>query len=297
MRHLNMTSLGLLALTFAAGLSIASPAAAMTQLDWSNEVLFRWDAGELVRTYSLEADNVDLTISISASSPNPGMGQGSFASWDGLSASPPGACVSVVSPNKDGAPAPSLYRTDRFGTGLDLGVVFDPAANSDQAVLINLKFTELHSGATGRAKAVATFKFEISDIDWSHGGNDCFQLAIQGWRRDQVVITANHGATSVPVSAFTLSPKVGSPTFAIGPPNTATAIGNATSGAESNADDNGTLIVSFGATFVTEVQISYNEAGFSNSGVIPNNNPGYRGIGILGGNTTLPVELMEFTIE
>lgn len=279
-------------LVLVGGLVFVPVASAMSTMDWS---LLPWAPGDRVHTYSLPADGVDLTIRISTTVPGPGPGIGTFASWDGISV--PTSCVSVVAPNKDGTSAPGTHPTDRFGTHLDLGIVFDPAANSDQSVLIDLKFTDLGSGENGPAKAVATFKFEISDIDWSRGGNDCFQPEIQGWRKDQVVITGNDGAN--PVTAFTLTPLVAGAdrTFDIGPSNVATAKGSATGGSESNTDDNGTLVVDFGPTFVTDVRITYNEAGFSNSGAVPNNNPGYRGIGILGGTTSLPVELMEFTIE
>lgn len=61
----------------------------------------------------------------------------------------------------------------------------------------------------------------------------------------------------------------------------------------SNADDNGSVMVEFGPTFVTDVLVTYNEAAYP---LANNNNPGFRGIGLFG-NTVLPVELIEFTIE
>ena len=274
-----------------AGIVLASGASAMTTLDWST---LPWSPGDRVHTYSLPADGVDLTIRVSVSPlapPTPPVPP-TFESWDGLSAFED--CDTVVSPNKDGSGDPS----NRFGTNRDLGIVYDPAASRDQSVYIDLKFTEIGTGENGPLKPVATFKFEISDIDWSPGGVDCLHNLGQGFRRDQVVITATHGGA--PVTGFSLSAlNPGNPTFTI---NSAARSATAIVGRESSEmvggvrslDDDGTLVVDFGSTFVTDVRITYNEAGYD---LNTNNNPGYRGIGILGGTTSLPVELMEFTVE
>lgn len=281
----------LLALAVAAGLATASAASAVTLLDWS---AVTWNPGDLTRTYTFgPPENVDVTITVSTTAAGPGPA-GTFTNYDGVSITPP---CGLATPNKDGAPSPATYPSDRFGTKLDLGVVFDPGANSNQSVLIAIKFTDAGSGAGGPLKPVATFKFEISDIDWSGGGNDCFQPVIQGWRRDQVVITAANSAT--PVTAFTLTPLVAtSPprTFLISPFNTATAVGDASSGLQSNTDDNGSLVVDFGSSLVTDVLITYNEAAFNDVGPVFNTNPGFRGIAILG-VAMFPVGLTEFTIE
>src|SRR6185436_2069440 len=226
--------------------------------------------GDTVHTYSLPTDGVDLTIRVTTTplAPPPPPTPPTFESWDGLSTL--AECHTVFSPNKDGAGDPS----NRFGTTRDLGIVFDPTASRDQSVLIDLTFTNLGTGANGPAKPVATFKFEISDIDYSPGGVDCFQNLGQGFRRDQVVITANNGAT--PVTAFSLAPLLPAnpaQTFVIDSANSATAILGQQSSA-TTLDDNGTLVVDFGSSFVTGVRITYNEAGYN---LNTNNNPGYRG--------------------
>lgn len=280
-----------IALAVAAGFATAPAAFAVTLLDWSTVT---WNPGDLTRTYTFgPPENVDVTITVSTTAPGPGPA-GTFTNYDGVSITPP---CSLATPNKDGTPSPGTYPSNRFGTKLDLGVVFDPGANSNQSVLIAIKFTDVGTGAGGPLKPVATFKFEISDIDWSGGGNDCFQPVIQGWRRDQVVITAANNAT--PVTAFTLTPLVAtSPpaTFIISPFNTATAVGDMNTGLQSNGDDNGSLVVDFGASSVTDVLITYNEAAFKNTEPMINANPGFRGIAILG-LAMLPVGLTDFSIE
>ncbi len=143
-----------------------------------------------------------------------------LTNYDGVSLSPP---CGLATPNKDGAPSPATYPSNRFGTKLDLGVVFDPGANSNQSVLIAIKFTNGGTGAGGPLKPVAT-------------------------------------------------------------------------GLQSNLDDNGSLSVDFGTSFVTDVLITYNEAAFDNVGPNFNTNPGYRGIAILG-LAMLPVELINFSVE
>ncbi|HXU33561.1 MAG TPA: hypothetical protein VN851_23585 [Thermoanaerobaculia bacterium] len=260
-----------------------SAASAISPWDWSQHP---WPTGSLAQTYHLVEDGIDVTISVSTTTlenPIPPT-LPTFASWDGLS--PLATCTPVLSPNLDGAGSPS----NRFGTNLDLGIVYDPAASRDQSVLIDIKFTQLNSGPNGPAVAIPNFKFEISDVDWSAGGVECIRHTSQGFRRDQVVITAmNHG---VEVTDFSLSPSPAntSPTFLIEPYNVATAI----VGSESNTDEKGTVVVNFSSTPVTDVTIIYNEAGYD---LNTNNDPGYRGIGILGGMTSLPVELMDFSIE
>ncbi len=268
--------------------AFASGASAMSTLDWST---LPWSPGDMVHTYSFPADGVDLTIRVSTSplgQPPPTIAP-TFESWDGLS--PFEECNPVVSPNKDGAGDPS----NRFGTQRDLGIVFDPTASRDQTVWIDLRFTELGTGENGPRKPVATFKFQVSDIDYSPGGVDCFQQLGQGFRRDQVVISATNGAN--PVTAFDLSALIANNpagTFTIDQTTkSATAIFGQQSSVNS-LDDNGTLVVDFGPTFVTDVRISYNEAGYD---LNTNNNPGYRGIGILGGTTSLPVTLTDFSVE
>lgn len=259
----------------AAGIAIAPAASAMSMLDWS---AVTWNPGDLVHTYSFPADGVDVTIRISAT----GSGTGTFSAWNGF---PPETfpCTALATPYKDGSPAPMTYPSDRFGTKLDLGVVFDPGASNNRSVLVQIKFTNLGTGEAGPAKAVSTLKFEISDIDWSGNGTDCVTGLAQGFRQDQVVITANSGTVNPALMAAS-----GTPTFSISG-NTATATLNLAS----NTDDNGTLQVNFGASMVTDVLITYNEAAYN---LNTNNNPGYRGIGILG-LTMFPVELTDFTVE
>ncbi len=273
-----MKPLRLLALALAAGLTTASAASAVSMLDWNMAPI--WNPGDLVHTYSFPTDSVDVTIRVSAT----GSGTGTFTSWNGF---PPETfpCTSLMTPYRDGSPAPSTYPSHRFGTKLDLGVVFDPGASNNRSVLIRINFTNLGTGELGPAKAVSTLKFEISDIDWSGNGTDCVTGLAQGFRQDQVVITANSGAVNPALTAAA----PGTATFTISPANTATAILNQAS----NTDDNGTVMVNFGASMVTDVLITYNEAAYN---LNTNNNPGYRGIGLLG-LTMFPVELMEFSIE
>lgn len=267
-------------------LTFASAASAMSPWDWSQHP---WPTGSPTQTYHLPADGIDLTIKVSTSPldlPIPPT-LPTFESWDGLS--PFATCTSVISPNLDGAGQTS----NRFGGNLDLGIVFDPAASRNQSVWIDLKFTRLNSGPQGEPMAIPNFRFEISDIDWDAGGVDCIHHSGQGFRVDQVVITAmdNRPGHGTPVTDLSLTLPAANlaPTFVISG-NMATA----TEGLQSNNDANGTVIVAFGPTPVSDVLITYNEAGFN---ATTNHDPGYRGIGILGGSTSLPVELMEFTVE
>ncbi len=308
MKSIGSWPLDIPTLILAAGLASASAASATSLLDWST---VSWDPGDMTRTYTLIQDDVDVTITVSTTPSAPGLPAGTFLTYSGIGPAQPTPCNTVASPNKDGAPAPGTYPSDRFGTKLDLGIAFDPAANNNQSVLIRLKFTNAGSGPTGPPKPVGTLKFEISDIDWSQAGTDCVTgLATEAWRADQVVITAEN--TGTPVTAFTLIPLDSVlKTFTINPYNVATANGNrfggSPSGTPSVGNDLGTVVVDFGASLVTDVLISYNESAFGQlcdpsapqgcAGTpLVNVDPGYRGIGLFG-LTTFPVELMDFTIE
>jgi hypothetical protein len=300
-RTIGSWPLGLRSVILAAGLVSASAAFAATPLDWS---AVNWNPGDLKHTYTL--GDADITIEISSQA------TGSFTVWNQTNGGPTGSTCLVASPGKDG-PGQS---TDFFGSQLDLGVIFEPEPPSgDMPVLIKIKFTNAGSGEFGPQKAVDSLKFEISDIDWAGGGPytaPCNGLGSQGWRRDKVVISADdHGAA---VTGFTIMPKVSQPssTVLVIAPDTAIAEGStqndavfpAPSFASAPGSDNGTVMVDFGSSAVTNVLLVYSEAAFGQpcslvgpgcSGGI-DVNPGFRGIGILG-VTMRPVTLMEFTIE
>jgi hypothetical protein len=297
------------ALTLVALLGVASAASATSMLDWST---ITWNPGDLVHTYTLMPDNVDITISISSAA------MGTFTTWNGTN----GPTCTVATPGKDGPPGPPTYSTNFFGPLLDLGVIYDPNPGGGAApVLIDIKFTNGGSGAGGPLHPVATLKFEISDIDWSSPGcysttggcgvGSCTGAGLQGWRRDQVVVTADNNGTPVTApGGFTITPKVAQPTSSVtvGPANTATADGTSESIGEatSSGSDNGSVVVAFGPSFVTHVLLTYNETAFgqpctvavSGPGCVggANTDPGFRGIGILA-MTMEPVTLTDFAIE
>jgi hypothetical protein len=293
-----MKQFGLPALTFVVMLTAASAASAMSMLDWSTVT---WNPGDLVHTYTLLPDNVDITISISSAA------AGSFTTWNGTG----GPTCTVATPGKDG----TGQSTNFFGTLLDLGVIYDPnpGAAGSPPVLIDIKFTNGGSGAGGPLHPVATLKFEISDIDWSAPGSytGVCNTGMQGWRRDQIVVTAdNNGSPVTAPGGFTITPKVAQPTASVtvSPANTATADGTSEISGEATApgSDNGSVVVAFGPSFVTHVLLTYNESAFGQPCTVPvggtscvgglNNDPGFRGIGLLA-MTMEPVTLTNFAIE
>ncbi len=306
---MRMKPFGLSAFMFVAMLGTAAAASAVgTMLDWTGVT---WNPGDLKRTYTL--GDADVTIEVSS------LATGTFTTWNGTTgtgstvtpcgAGPAGCCVAT--PGKDG----TGQSTNFFGTQLDLGVIFEPGsgdAGNLQPVLIKLKFTNAGSGEFGPLKPVDTLNFEISDIDWAGGGPysaPCTTLGSQGWRRDRVVVTADNNGS--PVTAFTITPKTAQPASAVivSPANTVTAEGTADNGAGIGTavtvgSDNGSVVVAFGASLVTDVLLTYSESayGLACTTVAPgcvggvNVDPGFRGIGVLG-LTMRPVGLMEFTIE
>lgn len=221
-------------------ISIIAPVSAQSVLDWSDPSVV-WNPGEMENTFVLD-NGVEITITVSSDA------AGTFEAFD------------VTSPYEDGPSPPNPE--DFFGTGHDLGILFDPAEDQGLSpVIITAEFSE----------SVTDLAFEISDID--------FNMA----RIDQVVITCDGVAPS------SLTPKTMSPSFDIDDMDLMTVTSDGETSVLSGSDD-GTLIVECDPTGVTTVVITYNEF----SGV---NDPNGRGIGLFFMLTEVPVELTSFTID
>lgn len=233
-------------------LQAATPAGAVP-LNWADVV---WMDGAMTNAYTL-SNGVEITITVARA---PGT-TGSFE---------------FFSPREDCSGECTVPRL--FGTTHNLAVVFNPNTASTTPILITLTFSE----------PVNDLSFEISDIDYSGPGTSG-----ETHRMDRVRITSLDGTPTLsfkrpdlPIHTFTIDEK------------TATATAKCTGGQPNcHADDTaqagseaGTVIVDFGAQFVSEVTITYTEAG---NGV----NPSFRGIGLFGNTELTPVELMSFSVE
>ncbi|AQS94913.1 hypothetical protein BXQ17_12845 [Polaribacter sp. BM10] len=158
-------------------------------------------------------------------------------------------------------------RIDRASGGLfggvdDLGIAFDPAdtgrANANSPVTITLTFSQ----------NITNLRFGISDIDHSNG------------RVDRVAVTSNAGSPN----SITI----------VDPPNTtvaSTTINSArssTARADSDNNDNGSIIVDFGSKSVRTVTIVYTDN---------NNSNGVRGAGFLGNFTLKTASIIDAVNE
>lgn len=220
-------------------------------LNWNQIV---WNDGNLSNDYDFivpgaQTVNVDFNIHTNAS--------GTFSAYG------------VNTPYEDGPGASGHW----FNTGLDLGVIFDPASNQGQSpVYIDVTFSQ----------EVTCLQFDISDIDIS-GIN----------RRDRVTITGNNGS-AIPLLTVVSS----DPTVSVSI-NRADAIGGNSGanndGAADPGTNNGNILVDFGDTPITSMRIVYAE-------ISGQSNPAGRGIGLFGTfefcpPTLLPVTLLNFTAK
>lgn len=228
------------------------PLTAQAVLDWSDPRVV-WNDGDLTNTYAM-ANGVEVTITVSVDRDT----NGEFKLGD------------LMTPYEDD-PAldddpddPDDLDRFHFGTGHDLGVIFDPAPSQGQSpVTITAEFSE----------PVSDVAFEISDIDYSRDGNS-------GPRRiDQVVVTCDG------LPAF-LEAKAEMPSFEV--------VGNqATSVGQTSVDpgsDQGTVLVDCGGDKISLVEVIYNE-------MSPDSDPPARGIGLFYALAEVPVELMSFSID
>lgn len=199
-------------------------------LDWA---VVPWQQGIKDRTLELPIpdqsdDNIEVSIDISTQS------SGSFEAFD------------VISPYIDGRDIAN------FGDKMDLGIMFDPAANQGLSpIVIKMRFS----------RPVQCVEFEVSDID------------IAGGRVDSLVVFGNGGTIRPALAPISATPTVGVSH------NSARALGagtgRASSGSAYGNDNQGNIKVTFGSELLDSITIVYFEA----SGSL---NPSARGIGVFG---------------
>lgn len=258
LRHLNPTLpepdywliVASLILAFAANLAFGQSNCSIdsSAFDWS---AYGWTNGDTANTYRVPFpggfDSVDLSIQIRTEA------KGTFADFD------------VQTPYIDGD---SIWN---FGTGLDLGVIFDPDTNQGLSpIYITLKFDQ----------PVTCVEFELSDID------------VSGSRKDSLVVTANDGMITPALYVMGDTPTVGvieHRAFALGFPSGPMGNGSAYSN-----EDAGSVKVDFASDLIDSITIVYYEAGGAFD-------PGGRGLGLFGNlsfaqGALLPVDLLSFDV-
>ncbi len=146
-----------------------------------------------------------------------------------------------------------------FGTGADLGLIYDPTAGQGiSTITYQITFDT----------PVTCLSFDISDLDISTG------------RRDSITVMSDAGDP-------TLTTVGANPTVQLFGDNSASATGTGgvNGNGSSDRDDNGSVLVDFGDLSITTVTILYHEV----SGAP---DPGIRGIGVLGQLSLCPPPLV-----
>ncbi|MDH3649702.1 MAG: T9SS type A sorting domain-containing protein [Saprospiraceae bacterium] len=220
-----------------------------TQMNWEAH---DWPSGDTANIYRMPFSNTTDSVDVSIRFCTEAIG--TFAAFD------------LQTPYIDGD-----TNAWNFGTGMDLGVIFDPDTNQGHSpVIITLAFDQ----------PVTCVEFEISDID------------VSGARKDSLVITGNDGLLTPTLYIMGDTPTVGvigHKAFALGFPSGPSGNGSAYSNEEA-----GTILVDFANELIDSVTITYYEAGGEFD-------PGGRGLGLFGKlsfaqGALLPVDLLSFDV-